>query len=88
MRTPVLLLASLILAPSLLPGQRKAIAFEDFIALKGVSDPQLSPDGKWLAYTVGVPSLQENRGISRIWVAEMATGRSRQLTGGGGQSEP
>ncbi|HMG19085.1 MAG TPA: S9 family peptidase [Gemmatimonadales bacterium] len=81
MRLPILLLACLTLP---LAAQRRAIAFEDFIALKGVSDPQLSPDGKWVAYTVGVPSLQENRGISRIWVAEVATGRSRQLTGGGG----
>jgi dipeptidyl aminopeptidase/acylaminoacyl peptidase len=64
--------------------QKRAIAFEDFIALKGVSDPQLSPDGKWVAYTVGAASLQENRGISRIWVAEVGTGRSRQLTGGPG----
>ncbi len=88
MRTSVLLLACLTLPPSLVPrplaAQRRAITFEDFIALKGVSDPQLSPDGKWVAYTVGVPSLQENRGISRIWVAEVATGRSRQLTGGPG----
>jgi len=64
--------------------QKRAITFEDFIALKGVSDPQLSPDGKWVAYAVGTPSLQENRGISRIWVSEVATGRFRQLTGGGG----
>ena len=88
MRTPILLLAALILPASLVPrplqAQRRAIAFEDFIALKGVSDPQLSPDGKWVAYTVATPSLQENRGISRIWVAEVATGRSRQLTGGPG----
>jgi dipeptidyl aminopeptidase/acylaminoacyl peptidase len=84
MRIPVSLFACLILCPSLLPAQRRAIAFEDFIALKGVSDPQLSPDGKWVAYTVGVPSLQENRGVSRIWVAEVATGRSRQVTGGPG----
>jgi len=88
MRTPILLLAALILPASLVPrplqAQRRAIAFEDFIALKGVSDPQLSPDGKWVAYTVATPSLQENRGISRVWVAEVATGRSRQLTGGPG----
>jgi dipeptidyl aminopeptidase/acylaminoacyl peptidase len=88
MRTPVLLLACLTLPPSLVPlplfAQKRAIAFEDFIALKGVSDPQLSPDGNWVAYTVGTPSLQENRGIARIWVAEAATGRSRQLTGGPG----
>jgi dipeptidyl aminopeptidase/acylaminoacyl peptidase len=88
MRSPILFVACLTLPPSLVPlplaAQRRAIAFEDFIALKGVSDPQLSPDGKWVAYTVGTPSLQENRGISRIWVSEVATGRSRQLTGGPG----
>jgi len=81
MRSSILLLFCLTLP---LAAQQRAITFEDFIALKGVSDPQLSPDGKWVAYTVGTPSLQENRGISRIWVAEVATGRSRQLTGGPG----
>ncbi|HEV8265369.1 MAG TPA: S9 family peptidase [Gemmatimonadales bacterium] len=64
--------------------QKRAITFEDYIALKAVSDPQLSPDGKWVAYTVSTPSLQDNRNVSRIWVAEVATGRSRQLTGGPG----
>jgi dipeptidyl aminopeptidase/acylaminoacyl peptidase len=86
MRSPLPLLACLVLSPSLLTAQKRAIAFEDFIALKSVSDPQLSPDGKWVAYTVSTPSLQENRGISRVWVAEATTGggRSRQLTGGPG----
>ena len=88
MNRSALLFACLALPASLFPlplaAQKRAITFEDFIALKGVSDPQLSPDGKWVAYTVGTPSLQENRGVSRIWVAEAATGRSRQLTGGPG----
>jgi dipeptidyl aminopeptidase/acylaminoacyl peptidase len=92
MRRSVLLLACLTLPPSLVPlplfAQRRAITFEDYIALKSVSDPQLSPDGKWVAYTVSTPSLQDNRSVSRIWVAEVATGRgggrSRQLTGGPG----
>jgi dipeptidyl aminopeptidase/acylaminoacyl peptidase len=84
----VLLLGVLTLPTSLLPrlllAQRRAFTFEDFIALKSVSDPQLSPDGKWVAYTVSTPSLQDNRNVSRIWVAEVAMGRSRQLTGGPG----
>src|SRR6185503_9728577 len=81
MRLSILLLTCLAFP---LAAQRRAITFEDFIALKNVSDPQLSPDGKWVAYAVSVPSLQDNRGISRVWVAELATGRSRQLTGGPG----
>jgi len=80
MRYACLLL--LIAAP--LAAQKRAITFEDFIALKSLSDPQLSPDGKWVAYTVSIPSLQDNRNVSRVWVAEVATGKSRQLTGGPG----
>src|SRR5712671_2040868 len=80
MRYACLLL--LIAAP--LAAQKRAITFEDFIALKSVGDPQLSPDGKWVAYTVSIPSLQDNRNVSRVWVAEVVTGKSRQLTGGPG----
>src|SRR6266851_5034726 len=70
--------------PTVVSAQRRAITFEDYIALKAVSDPQLSPDGKWVAYTVSAPSLQDNRNVARVWVAEVATGRSRPLTGGPG----
>src|SRR3989441_8561240 len=70
--------------PTVVSAQRRAITFEDYIALKVVSDPQLSPDGKWVAYTVSTPSLQDNRNVARVWVAEVATGKSRPLTGGPG----
>jgi dipeptidyl aminopeptidase/acylaminoacyl peptidase len=86
MRRFALLIACLLLPPSLF-AQKRAITFEDYIALKAVSDPQLSPDGKWVAYAVSTPSLQDNRGVSRIWVADVATGgagQSRQLTAGPG----
>ena len=70
-----------------LPGlsaQKRAMTFEDFIGMKVVGDPQLSPDGKWAAYTVTEYSLQDNRGATRIWLADVATGRTRQLTQGPG----
>ena len=70
--------------PTVVAAQKRAITFDDYIALKTVSDPQLSPDGKWVAYTVSTPSLQDNRNVSRVWVVEVATGKSRQLTGGPG----
>src|SRR6266571_7890116 len=74
----------LLLIASPLVAQKRAITFEDFIALKTISDPQLSSDGKWVAYTVSIPSLQDNRNVSRVWVVEVATGKSRQVTGGPG----
>src|ERR1700704_1904864 len=80
MRFACLLL--LIAAP--LAAQKRAITFEDYIALKAVSDPQLSPDGKWVAYVVSRPSLQDNRNVARVWVVEVATSKARELTGGPG----
>ncbi|HTI04617.1 MAG TPA: S9 family peptidase [Gemmatimonadales bacterium] len=81
---PILLTFQLSIIPTFLAAQKRAITFEDFIALKSVSDPQLSPDGKWVAYSVAVPSLQDNRNVSRIWLVEVATGKSRQVTNGPG----
>ena len=83
-RRATLLGLLILLSPVPVVAQKRAIRFEDFIALKSVSDPQLSPDGKWVAYTVSTVSLQDNRGVARVWIAEVATGRARALTGGPG----
>src|SRR2546425_12347893 len=74
---------SLIPLPAL-SAQKRAITFDDYIALKSVSDPQLSPDGKWVAYTVTDYSLKDNRGTARGWLVEVATGQTRRLTEGPG----
>src|SRR5437667_12913120 len=63
--------------PTVVSAQRRAITFEDYIALKAVSDPQLSPDGKWVAYSVATPSLQDNRNGPRVWVVRVPTGKAR-----------
>src|SRR5256886_5948877 len=62
-----------------LSAQKRAITIDDYLALKSVGNPQLSPDGKWVAYTVTEQSLKENRGITRIWLADVVffSGRRR-----------
>src|SRR2546428_12787667 len=65
-----------------LSGQKRAITIDDYLALKSVGNPQLSPDGKWVAYTVTEQSLKDNRGITRIWLADVGSGAVRQLTAG------
>src|SRR3989441_2026620 len=67
-----------------LSAQKRAITVDDYIALKSVGDPQLSPDGKWVAYTVTEPSLKDNRGTPRIWLADVASGQSGELPAGPG----
>ncbi|MGH7699146.1 MAG: prolyl oligopeptidase family serine peptidase [Gemmatimonadales bacterium] len=80
----LLVCLALYASPVTLHGQQRAMTFDDLIALKVVGDPQASPDGKSVAYTVTEYSLQDNRGTTRIWVADLATGRTRAFTSGPG----
>ncbi|HEX4574871.1 MAG TPA: S9 family peptidase [Gemmatimonadales bacterium] len=64
--------------------QKHGLTIDDFLALKTVGDPQLSPDGRWVAYTVTAASLQDNRGTTRVWLVDVATGQARELTAGPG----
>lgn len=80
-----LLMACLLPCPSPLQAQTKQpITFDKFLALQISGDPRLSPDGATVAFTVTVPSLQENRNVTRLWVAPLSVGAPRQLPGGAG----
>jgi len=79
----IAMLGALGLPPSV-AAQKRAITVLDFLALPNVSSPRLSPDGKLIVYTVTTYSLQDNRGTSRVWLADVATGQARQLTQGPG----
>lgn len=57
---------------------------EDLYKIKKVSDPRVSPDGKWIAYTVSVPDLEEDTYNSDIWLIPVSGGTPRQLTAGAG----
>jgi dipeptidyl aminopeptidase/acylaminoacyl peptidase len=74
----------LLALPAALSAQQRAITFDDFLSLPVVSDPQLSPDGQWVAYTVTTASLANNRATGRVWLAGLADGQARQLTQGPG----
>ncbi len=53
---------------------RKALTFDEFIKIKRVTDPQLSPDGKNLALVITAMSLETNRGNSDIYLVPAAGG--------------
>jgi len=57
---------------------------EDLYKIKNVSDPRISPDGKWIAYTVSIPNLKEDKSNSDIWLIPLQGGKSKQLTAGEG----
>jgi dipeptidyl aminopeptidase/acylaminoacyl peptidase len=67
--------------------QKRAITFKDLISMHRVSDPQISPDGQWIAYSVATPDLDANKSVRNIWLVS-AGGESRQLTRGGTDERP
>ena len=44
------------------------ISAEDLLALKSVSDPQISPDGKWVAYTVERVDVEADESSTQIFM--------------------
>src|SRR6266567_724929 len=67
---------------------KHAITFDDLIKLHRVAEPRISPDAKWVAYTVSTLDMEANRGASNIWVVPMAGGAAMQLTQSGHDSSP
>ncbi|HSB37357.1 MAG TPA: S9 family peptidase, partial [Thermoanaerobaculia bacterium] len=53
---------------------------EDVARLKAVSDPQISPDGAWVAYSVRTPDLKEDKSASDIWMTSWDGRESVRLT--------
>jgi dipeptidyl aminopeptidase/acylaminoacyl peptidase len=64
------------------------ITFDDMIRMHRVSEPQASPDGKWVAYTVATPDMDANRNASNIWLVSTESGAPIQLTQSGHDSSP
>jgi dipeptidyl aminopeptidase/acylaminoacyl peptidase len=53
---------------------------DDLINLKRVGAPAISPDGKWVAYTVRETNWDNDSYETEIWIADVQTGTTRQLT--------
>jgi dipeptidyl aminopeptidase/acylaminoacyl peptidase len=76
------------LAVSAQEAAKHPITFDDLIKLHRIAEPQVSPDGKWVAYTVSTPDMEANRGVSNIWLVPTAGGAEVQLTQSGHDSSP
>jgi dipeptidyl aminopeptidase/acylaminoacyl peptidase len=73
------------------PAQETAkhpITFDELIKMHRIGEPQVSPDGKWVAYTVSTPDMDANRGASNIWIVATTGGAELQLTQSGHDSSP
>jgi Tol biopolymer transport system component len=84
----VILLLGCVFSAAAQETAKHAITFDDMIKLHRVAEPQVSRDGKWVAYTVSTPDIDANRGVSNIWVVPTAGGAAMQLTQSGHDSSP
>lgn len=53
---------------------------EDLMALKSAGGARISPDGTRVAYTVNETDMEQDAYVTQIWLADVATGRTLQLT--------
>src|SRR6202023_4241314 len=53
--------------------------FEDMMKLKRVGDPEVSPDGKWVIFSVVDVDLDANTKTPHIWIVPTTGGQERML---------
>jgi dipeptidyl aminopeptidase/acylaminoacyl peptidase len=67
---------------SLAAAQNRTYTIEDLLKVRRVGDPQVSPDGKHVAFTVGDVNFDANKVVTQIYVTSIEGGGMKQLTNG------
>src|SRR5881397_3554823 len=65
----------------------RPMTIDDFLAVKAVSDPQVSPDGRWVVYVVSELDRATDKTNSDLWLVPLAGGDPRRLTTAPGTNE-
>ncbi|HEX6058032.1 MAG TPA: S9 family peptidase, partial [Gemmatimonadaceae bacterium] len=90
MRTPTrALLLALLVAPVLgaQTPARRAVRASDVYHLRDVRDPRISPDGRWVAYTVSTADSAKDRNQTDVWMASWDGTQHIRLTHTDAESE-
>src|SRR5688572_12589423 len=58
----------------------QAFTVDDINSVRAVSDPQISPDGQWVAYSVRTSDVAKDRRVSHIWMTSWDGQQTLQLT--------
>ncbi len=82
LRLTGLVLPALLLAPPS-PGQPQPFTVYGLLELHRISDPQISPDGRWVAFTVQTVDLKNNTKPRQIFIVPVTGGAPRRLTWAG-----
>ncbi len=80
MRIPVLSLAMLLAMPAMAADTRPGFGLDDLAKLADVTEPQFSPDGNSIAYTVSTVNIAADQSQSDLWQVRYDNGERTQLT--------
>ncbi|MGB8918638.1 MAG: prolyl oligopeptidase family serine peptidase, partial [Candidatus Sulfotelmatobacter sp.] len=58
---------------------KHSFTFEDMMKLKRVGEPEVSPDGKWVIFSVVDVDLAANTKTPHIWIVPTAGGQEREI---------
>lgn len=84
MKNGLLLLVALSAAGVQAQGRvQRPMTFDDFAAVKNVGDPQISPDGKWVLYSVRTTDVNANKRTTVTKIQPFGGGIPRQFPGAG-----
>src|ERR1044071_7231580 len=59
---------------------RHPLKLDDLSRFRNVGDPQISPDGQWVAYTVSIIDAKEDKTSTHIWMVKYDGTNDRQIT--------
>ena len=62
------------------PVAAKGLTVDDMLAMQRVGDPQVSPDGTWVVYSVRDTDFDANRGRVDLWMSSIDGSQTRRLT--------
>jgi len=62
------------------------LQIEDIQKMARLGSTRISPDGKWVAYTVTLADVPKNRNVTNVWMVPSSGGEPQQLTSGDGHS--
>ncbi len=74
------MIVALLLSLGLPAEAQRKVELDDLKRLREVSDPQVTPEGKWVAYTVTVTDTMEDRAASDLWMTSWDGAHNRRLT--------
>lgn len=72
----------LVLACITAAAQSRVPNIEDLMKVKSLGGAQISPDGRWVAYTVTEADFKQDAYVTQVWLVDTETGRSFQVTRG------